>query len=141
MKEEETSSSDEDDEVTHVDESDEGEDDSDEDEEEGEEVGVAAITAVEESEKNVVKSEGGKLDKTGLNEILVKLRRPITQAKVMLLKFFSIILDARHIGYANRKTCGSWVEIINFLAGYALEEIQISTAETRILSCCTKLCL
>ena len=31
--------------------------------------------------------------------------------------------------------------IIHFLDGYALEEIQISTAETRILSCCTKLCL
>ena len=83
LKEEETSSSDEDDEVTHVTESDEGEDDTDEDQEEGEEVGVAAITAVEKSEKNVIKSDGGKLDKTGLNEFLVKLRRPITQAKVI----------------------------------------------------------
>ena len=33
------------------------------------------------------------------------------------------------------------LKIDDFLDGYALEEIQISTAETRILSCCTKLCL
>ena len=96
LKEEETSSSDEDDEVTHVDESDDGEDDTDEDEEGDKEVGVAAITAVQKSEKNVIKSEGGKLDKTGLNEFLVKLRRPITQAKVifgfLLLKLSSFIV-------------------------------------------------
>ena len=94
LKEEETSSSDEDDEVTHVDESDDGEDDTDEDEEGDKEVGVAAITAVQKSEKNVIKSEGGKLDKTGLNEFLVKLRRPITQAKVifgfLLLKYMIV---------------------------------------------------
>jgi len=85
LKEEETSSSDEDDEMSHVDESDEGEDDTDEDEQEDKEVGSAAVTVVEKSEKNVVKSEGGKLDKAGLNEFLVKLRRPITQAKVHVI--------------------------------------------------------
>ena len=102
MKEEETSSSDEeggngeDDQITHAEDSDEREDATDEDEEEDKDVDVAAITVVEKSEKNVVKSEGEKLDKSGLNEFLVKLRRPITQAKVifgfLLLKLSSIIV-------------------------------------------------
>ena len=53
--------------------------DSAEDEEEEEEKEEAAVTV----EKNVVKSDVNKLDKAGLNEFLVKLRRPITQAKVI----------------------------------------------------------
>ena len=89
MKEKETSSSDEEsgvDEDDNVDESEKGEDDTEDDEvEEDDKVGNFAINADENSTKNSVKKDGGKLDKAGLNEFLIKLRRPITQAKVMLI--------------------------------------------------------
>ena len=92
LKGEETSSSDEeggngeDDQISHAEESYEREDTTDEEEEEeDQEVDITA-----KSEKNVAKSEGEKLDKSGLNEFLVKLRRPITQAKVI----FSFLLHA-----------------------------------------------
>ena len=91
MKEEETSSNDEEsvvDEDDNVKEIDRGEDvtDSEDDEvEEDDKVGTAAINADEKSAKYSEKKDGGKLDKAGLNEFLTKLRRPITQAKVMLI--------------------------------------------------------
>ena len=56
-----------------------GQEDEDEEEEEEEE---AAVT-VKKNVEAVVKSDVNKLDKAGLNEFLVKLRRPITQAKVI----------------------------------------------------------
>ena len=92
LKEEETSSSDDEeesgaDEDDNVNESDEGEDDTDDEEVEEEE----KVSAAEKSAKTVVKTEGVKLDKAGLNEFLTKLRRPITQAKVMLnISFVSL---------------------------------------------------
>ena len=56
--------------------------DSAEDEEEEEEEEETAVT-VKKNVDAVVKSDVNKLDKAGLNEFLVKLRRPITQAKVI----------------------------------------------------------
>jgi len=89
LKEKETSSSDEEsgvDEDDNVDESEKGEDDTEDDEvEEDDKVGNFAINADENSTKNSVKKDGGKLDKAGLNEFLIKLRRPITQAKVHVI--------------------------------------------------------
>ena len=91
LKEEQTSSSEveeesggEGEENSDVDESDQGDDGSGEDEEEN--VSIPAITACEKKVEDGSKSE--KLDKTGLNEFLVKLRRPITQAKVTNTKSF-----------------------------------------------------
>jgi len=55
-----------------------------EDEEEEEEEEEAAVT-VKKNVDAVVKSDVNKLDKAGLNEFLVKLRRPITQAKVHVI--------------------------------------------------------
>ena len=43
----------------------------------------AAAVTVEKNVDAVVKSDVNKLDKAGVNEFLVKLRRPITQAKVI----------------------------------------------------------
>ena len=107
LKEEETSSSDEeggggeDDSNSDVNEGFERETDTEDDDED--KVGSAAITAVEKSAKDDVKSEGGKLDKAGLNEFLVKLRRPITQAKVtlhfLLEPFLGVAEINRHISY------------------------------------------
>jgi len=57
--------------------------DSAEDEEEEEEEEVAMT--VKKNVDAVVKSDVNKLDKAGLNEFLVKLRRPITQAKVHVI--------------------------------------------------------
>ena len=91
LKEEQTSSSEEEDESggegeenSDVDESDQGDDGSGEDEEEN--MSIPAITACEKKVEDGSKSD--KLDKTGLNEFLVKLRRPITQAKVTNTKSF-----------------------------------------------------
>merc|ERR1712013_642887 len=58
--------------------------DSAEDEEEEEEEEEAAVK-VKKNVDAVVKSDVNKLDKAGLNEFLVKLRRPITQAKVHVI--------------------------------------------------------
>ena len=60
--------------------------DSAEDEEEEEEEEVAMT--VKKNVDAVVKSDVNKLDKAGLNEFLVKLRRPITQAKVIFEQYF-----------------------------------------------------
>ena len=90
LKEEQTSSSEEEEsggegeENSDVDESDRGDDGSGEDEEEN--VSIPAIPACEKKVEDGSKSN--KLDKTGLNEFLVKLRRPITQAKVTNTKSF-----------------------------------------------------
>ena len=65
--------------VDHVEESEEGDDIEDQGKDK------VAVAAVEKS----VKCEGGKLDKDGLNEFLVKLRRPITQAKVIYGSLFT----------------------------------------------------
>ena len=62
----------------------EQEDSAEDDEEEEEE---AAVT-VKKNVDAVVKSDVNKLDKAGLNEFLVKLRRPITQAKVIFEQYF-----------------------------------------------------
>ena len=56
--------------------------DSAEDEEDEEEEEETAVT-VEKNVDAVVKSDADKLDKAGFNDFLVKLRRPITQAKVI----------------------------------------------------------
>ena len=61
--------------------------DSAEDEEEEEEEEETAVT-VKKNVDAVVKSDVNKLDKAGLNEFLVKLRRPITQAKVIFEQYF-----------------------------------------------------
>ena len=58
-----------------------------EDEEEEEEKEEAAVT-VKKNVDAIVKSDVNKLDKAGLNEFLVKLRRPITQAKVIFEQYF-----------------------------------------------------
>jgi len=58
--------------------------DSAEDDEEEEEEKETAVT-VKKNVDAVVRSDVNKLDKAGLNEFLVKLRRPITQAKVHVI--------------------------------------------------------
>ena len=62
-------------------EDDDGEEEDDGDKEDGEE-GESEEDEASEEEEVVERKVAGKLTKEGLNDVLIKLRRPITQAKV-----------------------------------------------------------